>query len=48
MECLINWLEDNPKDHHQLFSDSSQSAREEKQVQQVVKGPKMIFFHKDG
>jgi hypothetical protein len=45
-EHLINWLESNPKDCQQLFSDSSQNARQEHRAQRVSKSLKSVFHSK--
>ncbi|KAH9051464.1 hypothetical protein EDB87DRAFT_1571647, partial [Lactarius vividus] len=43
---LVDWLEDNPKDHQKLFSDSSHDAKKENWPHCVAKGSKSIFHNK--
>ena len=42
-EWLLDWLDENPKDHQKLFSDSSKNAKNEGQRKRVAKGTKSEF-----
>jgi hypothetical protein len=45
-EHLIDWLESNPEDHKQLFSDLSQNARQGHRAQHISKSSKSVFHSK--
>jgi len=44
--CLLDWLDQNPVDHHCLFSDLIAHAKAEGQKKVKVKGDKAVFHKK--